>query len=270
MNERGKLIKKLADVIAIILIIMIVGGILGATGILGNILSPGEGNSPADTIVLTEADTYELDVEVGSAEIELIKSDSLRIETTEGNFNVKTKNGKIRITEKGNIFMLKPDRQVKIYLPENFYFQKVSLETGASNIRGELLNTQYLELDIGAGIITLEKLDVTKKAEIDCGAGQFNLKNGTLHNLDFSLGVGSADICAELKSNADIESGVGELKLTLSDSKDNYTFNVETGLGNILYDGASVRGDTLLGNGATKVKLEGGVGSVDISFCATA
>ena len=82
--------------------------------------------------------------------------------------------------------------------------------------------------------------------------------------------MGSADISAELKSNADIESGVGELKLNLTDSKDNYTFNVETGLGNILYDGASVKGDTLLGNGATKVKLEGGVGSVDISFCATA
>ncbi len=270
MNERGKLIKKLADILAVVLIVMIIGGLVGATGILGGIIAPTSGNVPTEELTLNKADVYELDMEVGSANINIIRSDILRIETDSDSFKLKNKNGKIKIEEKGNIFALNPDRSVTIYLPEDFYFQKVSLETGASNISGELLNTEYLELDIGAGIITLERLEVTKKAEIDCGAGQFNLKSGTLYNLDFSLGVGSADITAELKSNADIESGVGELKLTLADSKDNYTFNVETGIGSIIYDGASVKGDTLLGNGATRVKLEGGVGSVDIDFAEAA
>ncbi len=270
MNERGKLIKKLADILAVILIVMIIGGILSATGILGGIISPSGDNSPAEELMLNPSDVYELDVEVSSAEIDLVRSDTLRIEASQGSFKLKNKNGKIKIEEKGNIFSLAADRRVTVYLPEDFSFQKVSFETGASDITGELLNTQYLELDIGAGVITLDKLDVTKKAEIDCGAGEFILKSGTLHNLDFSLGVGSADITAVLKSNADIESGVGELKLNLTDSKENYTFNVETGLGSISYDGASVKGETLLGNGETKVKLEGGVGSVDISFAAAA
>ncbi len=270
MNEHGKLIKKLADILAVVLIVMIISGILGATGLLSGIISPSGNNSPAEVLTLNATDVYELDMEVGSANISLVKSDSFSIETDADSFRIKNKNGKIKIEEKGNIFALNSVRKVTIYLPEDFYFQKVGLETGASNITGELLNTQYLELDIGAGIITLEKLDVTKKAEIDCGAGEFILKSGTLHNLDFSLGVGSADITAAIKSNADIESGVGELKLTLTDSKDNYTFNVETGLGSIVYDGASVKGDTLLGNGETKVKLEGGVGSVDINFSAAA
>lgn len=266
MNERGKLIKKLVDILAVVLIVMIIGGLVGATGIIGGIIAPTSGNVPTEELTLNPADVYELDMEVGSANINIVKSDVFRIETNADSFKLKNKNGKIKIEEKGNLFALNPDRSVTIYLPKDFYFQKVSLETGASNISGELLNTEYLELDIGAGLIELEELNVTKKTEIDCGAGQFILKSGTLHNLDFSLGVGSADIAAELKSNADIESGVGELKLNLSDSKDNYTFNVETGLGSISYDGASVKGETLLGNGETKVKLEGGVGSVDISF----
>lgn len=266
MNKQGKLIKKLADILAVVLIVMIIGGILGATGILGGIITPTGGNVPTEELTLNPSDVYELDVEVGSAEIDLVISDTLRIEASQGCFKLKNKNGRIRIEEKGNIFSLAADRRVTVYLPENFSFQKVSLETGASDITGELLNTEYLELDIGAGVITLDKLNVSKKAEIDCGAGEFILKSGTVSNLDFSLGVGNADITAELKSNADIESGVGELKLNLADGKENYTFNVETGLGSISYDGAAVKGETLLGNGGTKVKLEGGVGSVDISF----
>lgn len=266
MNGQGKLIKKLADILAVVLIVMIIGGILSATGLLGAIISPGEDSAPAEVINLNTTDVYELDIEVGSANIDIVKSDSLRIEASQGNFKLKNKNGKINIEEKGNLFSLNPDRKVTIYLPENFYFQKVKLETGASDIEGELLNTEYLELDIGAGMIELDNLNVTKKAEIDCGAGEFILKNGTISNLDFSLGVGSADINASLKSNADIESGVGELKLNLTDSKDNYSFNVETGLGAVIFDGASVKGDTLLGSGETKVKLEGGVGNVEIDF----
>lgn len=270
MNERGRFIKKLADILAVVLIVMIIGGLVSATGILSGIISPTSGNVPTEELTLNPADIYELDMEVGSANIYIVKSDILRVETDSDSFKLKNKDGKIKIEEKGNIFALSSDRSVTIYLPEDFYFNKVQLETGASNINGELLNTEYLELDIGAGIITLEKLDVTKKAEIDCGAGQFILKSGTLCNLDFSLGVGSADITAELKSNADIESGVGELELSLTDGKDNYSFDVETGLGAVIFDGASVKCDTLLGNGETKVKLEGGVGSVDIRFSAAA
>lgn len=270
MNEHGKLIKKLADILAIILIIMIIGGIINATGLLGAIISPSDEDAPTEELILNPTDVYELDMEVGSASIAVVKSDLLKIEAASDSFRLRNKDGKIKIEEKSNFLVLNTDRKVTIYLPEDFYFHKVSLETGASNISGELLNTQYLELDIGAGLITLDELNVTKKAEIDCGAGELVLKGGTLHNLDFSLGVGSADICAELKSNADIESGVGELKLNLTDSKDNYTFNVETGIGSISYDGASVKGDTRLGNGETRVKLEGGVGSVEIAFGAAA
>lgn len=270
MNEHGKLIKKLADILAVVLIVMIVGGIVSATGILSGIISPSDSDAPTEELILNPTDVYELDMEVGSANIIFAKSDTFRIEADADSFKLRNKDGKVKIEEKGNIFALKTNRRVTVYLPENFCFNKVSLETGASGINGELLCTEYLELDIGAGSITLEKLDVTKKAEIDCGAGQFIVKSGTLHNLDFSLRVGGADIAAELKSKADIESGVGELKLTLTDSKDNYTFDIETGLGSISYDGASVKGETLLGNGATKVKLEGGVGNVEIYFTAAA
>lgn len=268
MNERGKFIKKLADILAIVLIVMIFGGILSATGVISSIVSPTENDSPAEILALDPDSLYELDIEVASANIILVRSDTLYIETNDDNFKVKNKNGKISIEEKGNLFSFKADRKVTIFLPENFYFQKINLETGASNIEGDFLKAEYLELDIGAGLISLEKLEATKKAEIDCGAGEFTVKSGSLANLDFSLGVGKADITTELKSNADIESGVGELKLTLSDSKENYCFDIETGLGSIIFDGSSVKGETIIGNGENKIKLEGGVGSVNVGFTA--
>lgn len=266
MNERGKTVKKIADVLAIVLIVMIFGGILSATGLLSGLIPGGAIQNVYETSTFNAQDISELDIEVASANITFAEGDSLSIEALINSFNIKEKGQKIIIEEKGSFLKINKNRDITIYIPKDFTFKKVQLETGASYLYGDVLNTEYLETDIGAGVVELEKLNVTKKAEIDCGAGQLSLKSGSISSLDFSLGVGSADITAELKSNADIESGVGELKLNLTDSKESYCFDIETGLGSIIYDGATVKGDTLLGNGDTKVSLEGGVGSVEISF----
>lgn len=266
MNEQGKIIKKIADCLAIILIVMIIGSILGATGILGSIISS-DSQTPSDELMtFSSQDINELDIEVACADIAFVSSDSLGIEADNACFRIKSKGGKITVEEKGNLLKFNNSRKLTVFVPGDFAFEKVSLELGASALEAESLKTKLLDLDTGAGYTLFKELSVTEKADIDCGAGEIVIEKSSIEKLDFSLGVGSADITSEIGRNADIESGVGELALTLEGSKEKYCFDIETGLGSIMFDGASVRNDTLLGNGDTKIQLEGGVGSIDVSF----
>ena len=114
MNEHGKLIKKRADILAIILIIMIIGGIINATGLLGAIISPSDEDAPTEELILNPTDVYELDMEVGSASIAVVKSDLLKIEAASDSFRLRNKDGKIKIEEKINILVLNTDRKVTI------------------------------------------------------------------------------------------------------------------------------------------------------------
>lgn len=267
MNNQGKFIKKLADILAIVLIVMIFGGILGATGLLGDFIPSPDGESESEIISFDKEKIDELDIEVACADITFLEGESLCLEGEKGSFIIREKGDKITVEEKDSIFInTSKSRKLIFYVPEGFAFEKIQLETGASNVEGTLPETKELELDVGAGRVSFDSLKATKKAEIDCGAGEFTLKSGSLNNLDFSLGVGIADITTVLTGNSDIESGVGQLTLTLADSKDNYCFDVETGLGAIIFDGSAVKGETVIGSGVNRISLEGGVGSINVSF----
>lgn len=266
MNGQGKFIKKLADILAVVLIVMIFGGILGSTGLLTGIL-PADGNeSFFEVMSFTAEEISSLDIEAGSADISFLAGEALTVEFDKSSFSVSERGGKITVKEKSNLLDPNKNRTLKIFLPESFIFEKVKLEAGASAIEGKLLRSQELELDAGAGVVLFEKLVITRKAEIDCGAGEITVYSGIIHSLDFSLGVGKADITAALRDKCEIESGVGSLLLRITDGKEGYSFDIETGLGSIVFDGSPVRGETSIGNGENSVKLEGGVGSVEISF----
>ena len=267
MNDNRMTAKKLADALAVALIVIILFGLFGITGVFSELGARIEGKEEK-----TETNTYsaekitDLEIETATADIIITKGSSLSIESDRFGFSLKEKKGKITLEERGGIFALDKNRKVEITLPEGFTFERVEIETGASDISGDALKTNVLEFDIGAGSIALDRLEVTEKAKIDCGAGEFILNDGTINNLDFSLGVGNAKVNSVLTSDCDFECGVGELELNLPDGKDNYSFRFDTGLGPVLLDSQRIRSGAEIGSGSNKIHVEGGVGSINISF----
>ena len=257
-------VKKIADALAYALIGLIVFSLLGITGLFSSI-QLGLGETVNESDVFTKEQVSELEIDLLVADITVLKGDSIEIDSTKNSFRVYNRNGKLSLEEKNTLFSRDENRHVTIRLPEDFTFKKVDIDTGAGDISAELLSTEYLELDVGAGYVTFDELNVTKKCDIDCGAGTFSVKNGSLHNLDFSLGVGKADISAHVLANADIESGVGELRLKLLGGKEAYTLAIEKGLGILTVDSQLIS-DSLIGNGENKIKIEGGVGNINVSF----
>lgn len=268
MNSNSRLIKKLADILAVVLIVMIFAGIANATGFIGSIFSDKK-TSNSETLreySFSSSKINELYIDIGAAELTFGTGENLTISADEKSFLVKDKNGKLYIEEKEGLFSANDNRHLNITLPREHLFKKVELDLGASAVNCELLCTEILEIDTGAGAVKLNKILVTQKADIDCGAGEFTLTDALISNLDFSLGVGSARLTATLTGSSDIESGVGELELTLKDGKENYRFDIERGLGAVIFDGAALGDSSVIGDGENRISLEGGVGKIEIAF----
>ena len=267
MNDNNMTVKKIADVLAIGIIVAILFALFGLTGIFSELGARIEGKEEKTTVTTySVSEITELDIEVSTASITVLTGDTLSIENDRFGFKLNERNGKISLEERGGIYALDRNRRVIITVPADFTFEKVEIETGASDIAGDGINARKLEFEIGAGSIALGSLVATEKANIDCGAGEFIINSGSINNLKFSLGVGTAHISSTLTSDCNFECGVGELILNLPDGKSNYTFNFDTGLGPVKLDSKRVRSGAVVGEGANKIYVEGGVGSIDITF----
>lgn len=264
MNNNPMTVKKLADSLAYVLIGLILLSVISVTGFFSSI-QLGLGETVSESNIFTEEQVTELEIELVSADINILKGDSIKIDSTKNCFRVNNRNGKLTIEERNALFSRDESRQLTIYLPEDFLLKKTDIDTGAGDIKAESLRTEYLALDIGAGKTTFDNLEVTKETEIDCGAGVFTLKKGSLHNLEFDLGVGKADISAYILANAEIESGVGQLELNLSGGKEAYSIAIEKGIGIFTVDSKLVS-ESIIGNGENKLKIEGGVGNISVTF----
>ncbi len=215
----------------------------------------------------------------GNTEIIEISVDAatLRIETGEklavsSNFNdmeVKSEDGKLKIKEKShNVFNVGNNGTIIVVIPEGVEFDKFTVNTGVSAVSAEALSCEELELNLGAGNAYIELLNVSKKAEIECGVGELQIKSGNINNLDLSHGVGKADINAVITGKSDIEAGVGELILSIPSDRSQYTVEAETGIGSIKLDGERLQNDTAVGEGENILNIEGGIGSVKIYFAS--
>ena len=125
------------------------------------------------------------------------------------------------------------DSVLKISLPSASNFKTVKIEMGTGKTRIANLNTDILDLNLGAGKNLLEKLEVNTQTKIESGAGLTEILDGTLNNVDLDLGVGKVFINASILGNSKIECGVGATDLDLIGSLDDYKLELEKGIGSI-------------------------------------
>ena len=267
MNGMQKVIKYLALLFAGFLIFSIVSGILGGVALMTGFFC-------RDDALLEEmrdlsiGSSYEnLDIDVGSASVEIQASDTFRAETNHKYITVKEDKNTLVIREKNrHWFGGHQVGKLVLYLPENISFKDIRLETGAGKLEIASLVADTLRLDLGAGRVRIQNLVVHNESILNCGAGEFVVENGSLHNLDLDLGVGSVSLTSKLTGKSDIDAGVGEVNLKLLGSSADYRIAVDKGIGDIQIDGQKVNDHSVMGTGSHKIDIDGGVGSILIDF----
>lgn len=280
MSETQKIIKYLAIAFAIFLSIQIIFGIITAIitgiGLFGSKLGLIDDSkevyyaSQSETFSEELYDIEKLKIKTSVSELEIKIGNELKVETSSNNgpIDIKNNSNTLKIIEDETIKLFNNNIKSKIiiYIPTDIYFKDVDIETGAGNITIEQLKTDDLDLDLGAGNVTIDNLIVEKKAKINGGVGKVEIKKSHINNLDLDVGVGGFDIQSEISEKGKIDCGIGKLSLKLLGNKEDYTIQANKGIGKFEIDNKQVQDNQIYGNGRTRINVEAGVGSVEISF----
>lgn len=268
MTNGQKAIKYFAICFGIFLIVSIVGGILNLIGLVTD--NNEEYLKEMKEVYTTEniSKIKDLKIDLKASRLTIENGNALTVSSNNQNVNVTEKNGNLQIKEKNHSWNINSQNQseVVITVPSDYEFLSIVLDAGAGVIDIKTLNTKDLDLDLGAGTVNIDNLNVYNTTEIDGGAGKMTIQSGYLNNLDFDMGVGESIIKAKIEGNSEIDCGVGRLDLNIIGTKDDYTLKISKGIGNVLVDGESISNDVSIGIGENGLKIDGGVGNIEIRF----
>lgn len=269
MIKAQKVIKYIAIGFAIFLIVNIIS--LAAYGIvsIGNIFNNNENNTITEGFknIKTKNKVSKLEIETKGVGITIKKGDKFKIETDNKDIKTKESNNKLLIIEDNNNWFNKTDyTELIIYVPNDYQFDEVSIDNGAGKIEVDTLNTQKLDLDLGAGKVNITNLSVFEEADIDGGAGEINITSSSIKNLDLDLGLGKVNLNSSLYGFNEIDGGIGELIINLIGTENDYQIKANKGLGKITINDEKIQSDTSYGNGNNLIDISGGIGNISINY----
>ena len=187
--------------------------------------------------------TY-LDIDVKVVDLTIKTGDMFKIETDNKYISIKEHNSKLSIEERHH-FLKTNHNNLTIYIPENYSFSNIKLDTGVGLINIDSLMSNKIEFDLGVGDITINNLIANDYIEIDSGVGKVYF-NGNL------LG------------NSKIDTGLGSIDINILNNMENYKFIITEGIGNTKLNGNDIN-TNIYGNGNNTITINSGLGSVKIN-----
>lgn len=185
------------------------------------------------------------------------------------------------IKEENNCFSIKDKRKtsfrlfgkkseytpiIRITLPKQYIFERISLSTGACEILADTLTANVFTLKTGAGEVHIKNLNVSNHASIESGAGEIHIASGHIHNLEISAGAGEVHIKSALTGNSNITTGVGEIQMQLLGNPDDYSATISKALGSLHVSGFNSGNGVTYGSGPNHIKVTSGVGEIHLGF----
>ncbi len=268
MTTGQKVIKYCAIAFAVFLIVSIVAAVTGAVAGVSYWFGDrkGEASGKMQTHNIGEKITA-LDIDIGAAELTVATGDSLSVESDSKDVTVRTENGTLIIQEESRWHLFgSRHAAVRLTLPKDAEFASIKLNTGAGRVSVDTLTADDISLNLGAGEVRIGTLNAGKRVEIDSGAGQLTVGGGEMNDADIDLGVGQAVITARLTGKCKLEYGVGECRLNLIGTRDDYRISLDRGPGSATVDGNSLADGAQYGNGTTEVEIDGGIGALTVRF----
>ena len=271
MTCAQKIIKYLALCLATFLVFLIISSLLGVFYSVSKILDVQKDNEATmdkmSTVNFKIDDISSLDINLLFTNLIIKQGNNLYVETNNEKVHFDEENNSLKIKEDSRSILSKNNKgDLILYLPENSQFKTVEIQAGAGKIQIENLVTDSLSLELGAGETSIQRLDVAENCKIESGAGKVSLLDGRIKNLDLDLGVGKFELTSSLLGSNKINAGIGSLELNLLGNKKDYLIKADKGIGTINVDEAIVSDDSTIGTGENTIKIDGGIGNIDVSF----
>lgn len=122
---------------------------------------------------------------------------------------------------------------VYLDIPKNFSFENIDIELGAGYLQAHSLTaSDNINLEVGAGELTTSSLNADSFT-LGLGAGNVEIKNGTINNSELSVGFGNMTYHGKINRDLTAECGMGNLELFLTDSYEAHNYKLDCALGNM-------------------------------------
>lgn len=270
MKGAQGIVKVLAITFAVFLVCGIGAAIFGAGAFVGQILGGTNGNDSewSEAIIGDRLDFDELAIDVDVTNVRVERGDSFQVLADDEVIEFRRVGEKVYLEEKdfglfGN--WNKIGGELKVVLPEDMEkLEKVSLEAGAGTVYMEGIRADEVNLELGAGRTEISGLEATRRAKINGGAGYLKVVGAKVRDLDLDMGVGKVEFEGEITGNGTVDAGVGKLEMRLKGGEDDYRMKFSKGLGSITLNGAKMGDDESWGRGEGLIKVDGGVGAIEV------
>ena len=265
MTAIQRVIKYLAIAFAIFLIVGIFGSLIAlGSGITDFFIQDKNIENEVHVYSEEELTLKTLNINIAASDLKIKNGEKFKIETNNKDVIVKKDGDKVTIEEKNKkLSFRKRAYEITIYIPEDFKFDEVNIETGAGKLNIKSLESKNLKLKLGAGKTVIDSV-ISDNTDIETGAGELVIKNGILNDSKIEVGIGKLSAEAEFIGNTKIETGIGSCNIKLIPTEDNYKIEFKKGLGDIRYNGESIANDSIVGEGLNFIKIEGGIGSIKV------
>lgn len=204
------------------------------------------------------------------------KTASYSCELEEGMLKVNPGNVDIRISIfGGDKTFRKGDIEkdlVMITVPCNMHFEVMKLCIGAGKARFKNNSTTYerAEIEVGAGKVSMDELNVEGHVDVETGAGHVELQNFKSKTADFECGVGSMVLKGAVEGDIKLDCGVGSIEMYLDAEEPNYNYNISCAVGTVLINGMKRGGmfatqSTMCNpNAKGNISMNCGVGKIEL------
>lgn len=267
MENNKKMIRYVAYGLAGFIIISIFSTIISVASIIISTFSNDE--YLVEMHELEEFNTIneieDLKINLSTTELIIIDGDKFKLETNNKNVSFSIDHNNVEIKEKNHhkIFNIQRGSKLILTIPQNYEFKNMEFDLGVSLTKITNLNLDAGNFDLGTGKVIISSLNVKDHIHIDSGVGKVEIKDGNIHNLDLSMGVGNVDVTAYLTGRNQIDGGGGSLNLNLLSNLEDYKITLDKGVGNCRVNDLKLD-DNTIGNGKNLITVDGGVGNIII------
>lgn len=260
------------------LVLVVAGGILA---LIGGILGGGEeweevqkrGQEP---ILLQKfgKEICGLDVELDYGNLVVETGDVFSVSGTNGSGR------QVVTTEEDGILKIREEKE------RGGFWKQVSFRLGSGGFGfgtfengTELIVTvpegaelEEVKASLGAGEMRLDGLKVSRKTEIETGAGTAVLTNFAGNGeTDLSCGTGELEVTGFLNGEISVSCGTGSVLLMLGEEEKDYSFRVSCGIGEVRvgdrsYSNLGSEVKSLLPGAANELDISCGIGQVTVVF----
>ena len=265
MMNFQKIVKYFAIVLSFALIAGIAAGVISGVSVLAKLTDLTTSDGKVDNV--QEETIKKIRIKLFRTDLIIVEGESFNAETDNDDVTVKEVFGTLVVEEnsKSIVDSIKKSKLV-LTVPEGYALEQIKITTGAGKFSAEVLNAEKIDLNFGAGEVGIDKILSGEKTEITGGAGKVEIRDGKTNDLDLDMGMGKLYYRAEITGSSELDCGMGGMELILLGGEENYSVDLDKGLGLASINGICYDDGIDYGDGENKLDINGGVGEIKVSF----